>query len=280
VRIKNVVRDAGGAQIWIKHPARGTVGKSPDASLLVARHSAAYHAVLSAVQQESRQDNWIWANLGEKRRQRVAMRPISVLRNAGSALSASTCGKCPACCAPPIVIDDMGRDLGAAHKLLALDYPLTFSVLPHLRYSQTTAQEAHRRGHEVMLHLPMEPESAAHASPPGKGPYSSHERVGGRKRGAGRSGVRSLRGGGETTHGLARYPGCTLMVNVMKTLADERLYFIDSRTTAASAALEAARSQHLPAFYRAVFLDDTETVSYTLGQLRAFRHAVEQEVWL
>ncbi len=42
-------------------------------------------------------------------------------------------------------------------------------------------------------------------------------------------------------------------------------------------ALEAARRQHLPAFYRAVFLDNTESVPYTLGQLREFRHQVEQE---
>jgi len=68
-----------------------------------------------------------------------------------------------------------------------------------------------------------------------------------------------------------------LMDEVMKTLAAHRLYFIDSRTTAASVALDAARRQHLPAFYRTVFLDDTETVPYTLGQLRDFRHTVEQE---
>jgi len=63
----------------------------------------------------------------------------------------------------------------------------------------------------------------------------------------------------------------------MKALANRRLYFIDSRTTGASVALKAARHERLPAFYRAVFLDDTETVSYTLGQLRKFRHTVEQE---
>jgi len=68
-----------------------------------------------------------------------------------------------------------------------------------------------------------------------------------------------------------------LMADVMKTLADHRLYFIDSRTTAASLALEAARRQGLPAFYRTVFLDNTETVPYTLDQLRKFRRIVEQE---
>jgi polysaccharide deacetylase 2 family uncharacterized protein YibQ len=67
------------------------------------------------------------------------------------------------------------------------------------------------------------------------------------------------------------------MADVMKTLANRHLYFIDSRTTAASVALEAARRQHLPSFYRTVFLDDTETVAYTLGQLREFRQTVEQQ---
>lgn len=69
----------------------------------------------------------------------------------------------------------------------------------------------------------------------------------------------------------------TLMAEVMEALADHHLYFIDSRTTAASVALEVARGHHLPAFYRTVFLDDTETVEYTLGQLRDFRRTVEHE---
>jgi polysaccharide deacetylase 2 family uncharacterized protein YibQ len=68
-----------------------------------------------------------------------------------------------------------------------------------------------------------------------------------------------------------------LMSAVMKTLAGHRLYFIDSRTTPQSVALEAARRQGLPAFYRTVFLDDTESVSYTTGQLREFREKIERE---
>jgi polysaccharide deacetylase 2 family uncharacterized protein YibQ len=63
----------------------------------------------------------------------------------------------------------------------------------------------------------------------------------------------------------------------MKTLAGHRLYFIDSRTTPATMALDEARRQRIPAFYRAVFLDNTESVAYTLGQLQEFRRAVEQE---
>jgi hypothetical protein len=68
-----------------------------------------------------------------------------------------------------------------------------------------------------------------------------------------------------------------LMAAVMRSLAGHHLYFVDSRTTAASVALEAARQQGLPAFYRSVFLDDTETVPYTLGQLRQFRRVLENQ---
>jgi len=68
-----------------------------------------------------------------------------------------------------------------------------------------------------------------------------------------------------------------LMAAVMKSLAGRHLFFVDSRTTAASVAFEAARRQGVPAFYRSVFLDDTESVPYTLGQLRQFRRVLEDQ---
>jgi hypothetical protein len=68
-----------------------------------------------------------------------------------------------------------------------------------------------------------------------------------------------------------------LMAAVMRSLAGHHLYFVDSRTTARSVALEAARQQGLPAFYRSVFLDDTSSVPYTLGQLRQFRRVLQDQ---
>jgi hypothetical protein len=175
-----------------------------------------------------------------------------------------------------IVIDDLGSDLDAAHRLLALDYPLTYSVLPYLRYSRLTAEEAHRRGREVMLHLPMEPEAGAHASPGegailvGMSPREVRRVV--------RSDMEAVPylAGVNNHMGSRATQNAALMAEVMKTLAGRRLYFIDSRTTGASSALDAARRERLPAFYRSVFLDNTESVAYTLGQLREFRRRVEQ----
>ena len=53
----------------------------------------------------------------------------------------------------------MGHDRAAADAVLALDFPLTVSVLPHLPLSTEVAEKAQRRGDQVMLHLPMESEA-------------------------------------------------------------------------------------------------------------------------
>src|SRR5258708_22310250 len=54
-----------------------------------------------------------------------------------------------------IVIDDFGNDRAQADAVFRLSYPLTLSVLPHLSNSGEIAEEAHRRGYQVLLHLPM-----------------------------------------------------------------------------------------------------------------------------
>jgi polysaccharide deacetylase 2 family uncharacterized protein YibQ len=273
VRITNVVKDAGGAQVWIKHPAQLHYGQSPDASLQVLATPTAYQAVLSAVRQESDKDKLELAAALSGGRQMAILN----LMQRGQRIIQIHLREVPRLLRAAIVIDDMGHDLEAAHKLLALNYPLTLSVLPHLRYTQITAQEAHRSGHEVMLHLPMEPEPGAHASP-GEGAILVGMNAAEVQRVV-QSDLASVPyAAGVNNHmGSRATQDAALMADVMNTLAARRLYFIDSRTTGASMALEEARRQRLPAFYRAVFLDDTETVPYTLGQLREFRHTVERD---
>src|ERR1019366_820357 len=54
-----------------------------------------------------------------------------------------------------IVIDDLGNDRAPADSLFRIAYPLTISVLPHEMNSGEIAEEARRRGYQVMLHLPL-----------------------------------------------------------------------------------------------------------------------------
>jgi polysaccharide deacetylase 2 family uncharacterized protein YibQ len=275
-RFKNVVADAGGAQVWIKHPAKGSRRQNPDTSLQVLATPAAYPVVLSRVQQESDKENLEVATSAVNGGGVLRVVTLNVTEH-GQRIIQIHLREVPRLLRAAIVIDDMGNDLEAAHKLLALNYPLTFSVLPYLHYSQMIAQEAHRSGHEVMLHLPMEPERNTHASP-GEGAIL----VGMNAAEVQRIVENDLDSvpyvAGVNNHmGSRATQDTALMADVMKILGDHRLYFIDSRTTAKSTALDEARRQRLPAFYRAVFLDDTETVPYTLGQLQEFRQRVEQE---
>ncbi len=56
-----------------------------------------------------------------------------------------------------VVIDDWGYGWAAAEDFLAIDAPLTVAVIPHLPYTERHAREAAAQGHQVILHLPMEP---------------------------------------------------------------------------------------------------------------------------
>ena len=276
MRFQNVVADAGGVQIWIKHPTKLQRKQSPGMSMQVLATPTGYSAVLAAVRQEAGKGKLELTT--SESNPAGGMHAVNLhVTQRGQRIFQLHLREVPRLLRAAIVIDDMGHDLEAAHKLLAIDYPLTFSVLPHLPYTQTTAEEVHRAGHEIMLHLPMEPEPGAHISP-GKGALLVGMNAAEVQRVVQSdldsvpyvAGVNNHMGSRATQNG-------PLMADLMKVLKDHRLYFIDSRTTAETTALEAARREGLPSFYRAVFLDDTETVAYTLGQLRKFRHTVEQE---
>ena len=55
-----------------------------------------------------------------------------------------------------IIIDDMGQNPKLERQFFRLGIPLTFSFLPHAPYTKALAREAHIRGFEVMVHLPLE----------------------------------------------------------------------------------------------------------------------------
>ncbi len=176
-----------------------------------------------------------------------------------------------------IIIDDLGANEQAARELVALPYSLTFSVLPRLRYSVETADIAFHAGREVMLHLPMQP-----IPRPGIRGSPEEIRVGMSARVVERlvesdlEAVPHIRGVDNHQGSLATSDP-VLMADVMRVLAGRHLYFVDSRTIGSSVAWEAARKAGVPAAFRSVFLDDRQTVPYTLGQLRELEKVVERQ---
>ena len=140
-----------------------------------------------------------------------------------------------------IIIDDLGRDPSAAASVLALPFPLTASVLPNLQHSAEVADQAYRRGDHVMLHLPMEAESESAAAQP----EAIELRVG-----MNADQVRSILASmlatvphatGVNNHEGSRATADPALMNaLMPAIRARGLYFIDSRTTAATVAYDAA----------------------------------------
>ena len=175
-----------------------------------------------------------------------------------------------------IILDDFGSDRSVADSVFALPYPLTLSFLPYHANSREIAEEAHRRGYQVMLHLPMQ--SLGNEMPEAQQLHSGmsssqiSEVVSGMLQNVPYAvGVNNHQGSLATTDG-------PLMADLMAILREHNLFFIDSRTTAATLAYDAAQNARVPCAFRNVpFLDDVEEVSAIRKQLQlALRDAHEK----
>ena len=165
-----------------------------------------------------------------------------------------------------IILDDMGYDRAAADAAFSLQFPITVSVIPHLPLSAEVAEEAYRRGDQVLLHLPMEAE-AGDAKP-----EPIELRVGMRPEQVAQELAAMLEtvphAAGVNNHqGSRATADPALMADLMPALRQRGLFFIDSRTTAATVAYDAAERAGVRSASRKVFLDDTPTRAAILAQL-------------
>ena len=166
-----------------------------------------------------------------------------------------------------IIIDDIGYDMDLAKRFLALDPALTCAVLPHSVYYRQIAQLARKEGHEVMLHQPMEPNEYPMIDP-GPGALLSvmtpDERI--QQLNAnidlipGICGVNNHMGSKTTTMSDE-------MNQVFTVLKKRGLFFIDSRTTAATVSQSSARLFKVPFAERDVFLDHVRKESEIRAQI-------------
>jgi hypothetical protein len=160
----------------------------------------------------------------------------------------------------------MGYDRAAADAAFKLQFPITLSVIPHLPFSTEVAEEAYRRGDQVLLHLPMEADAGETKAEP------IELRVGMKADQV----ERDLDGMLETVPhaaGVNNHQGsratadATLMAELMPSLRRRGLFFIDSRTTAATVAYDAAERAGVRSASRKVFLDDIPRRDAILSQL-------------
>ncbi|MGH9717176.1 MAG: divergent polysaccharide deacetylase family protein [Candidatus Acidiferrales bacterium] len=170
-----------------------------------------------------------------------------------------------------IIIDDLGNDPSEARAVLALPFPITVSVLPHREYSTQTADKAWRSGDQVILHLPMQPIADGAKS-------EKIELCVGMRESQVRSIVAGMLANVPHAVGVNNHEGSRatadpqLMAELMPVLRARGLFFIDSRTTAATVAYATAERVGVRAASRKVFLDDVATREAVLAQLDLAAH--------
>lgn len=171
-----------------------------------------------------------------------------------------------------IVLDDAGHSPGEVDIVAPIPRQVAVAVLPNAPFCRTVAVGLSRQGREVLLHLPMEPLPASGAEPGegaitvGLGQDEIQRRVM-----AALTAVPGVRGVNNHMGSHATADGPT-MDAVMAALAGRGLYFLDSRTTAASLAQAAAQRTGIPTLRRDVFLD---VVAEEPTVRRALAEAVE-----
>ncbi|MEW5624721.1 divergent polysaccharide deacetylase family protein [Pseudomonas putida] len=161
-----------------------------------------------------------------------------------------------------IIIDDLGQSPERDGRTLALPGPVTMAIMPDTPHATDFARQAHKAGKTVILHMPMDPATGPYAWHPGiaieelarrldaalvKVPYAA--------------GINNHMGSRMTAQ---REPMAWLMGELQR----RQLFFVDSRTSAATVAAAEAQAHDVAHVSRDVFLDDVRTPEAIDAQLQ------------
>tara|TARA_R110000751_G_scaffold61023_7_gene127097 strand:- start:153 stop:1346 length:1194 start_codon:yes stop_codon:yes gene_type:complete len=174
-----------------------------------------------------------------------------------------------------IIIDDAGIDKARTERAAELPGPITISYLPYATHLPEQVATARKRGHEIMLHMPMEPTS--HTVDPG--PHAlltSYDKVAILNemtwmldRFSGYVGVNNHMGSKFTSDPER-------MAVVMQVMKSRGLMFLDSRTSAKSVGYQEAQKYSVPAIERDVFIDDADEADKINQMLDRVEHVANK----
>ncbi len=168
-----------------------------------------------------------------------------------------------------LLIDDFGYSKGGVVDVFLedLNIPFTISVIPGTPQAKSVAEQAHKSGKEVIIHLPMQP----------KGKFNpdykwiildkmSEEEI--------KLIIKEVRKDIPYAVGLNNHMGSLItseerpMRALLKAVKEEDLFFVDSRTSPDSIAFALAQEMGVKSISRQVFLDNEKDIDYIKGQFQ------------
>ncbi len=168
-----------------------------------------------------------------------------------------------------IVIDDWGYSKAILPYLKSINIPLNISILPGLKYSQATSRIAYAYGHEILLHLPMEPlpsekiekqlESTSIKKSMNEGQINLI--------------LNDFLNNLENIKGVNNHMGSLITTNkkimsiILKALKEKEIYYLDSKVVSDSIAPEIAKEINIVFFERDIFLDNEAKKEYIKNQI-------------
>lgn len=159
-----------------------------------------------------------------------------------------------------IVLDDLGVDRRRSARAIDLPAPLTLAFLPYATDVAAQAARASERGHELLVHLPMQP----HGADADPGPYALDMDLG------------AIEVLSRVEWNLARFPNFVGINNhmgsrfteseegarlVAETARDRGVMLLDSLTSPRSMLAAQGRAAGVPTVERDVFLDNTDSTA-------------------
>jgi len=165
-----------------------------------------------------------------------------------------------------IVIDDLGLLKDRTRKFIEMNAPLTLSFLPYAPQLPQMTKLAQKNGHELMVHMPMEPKG--NDDP---GPYAL------------RSGLSAEEQLFRLNYNLSRFDGYVGINNhmgsaftedtpavqlLLDSIRGRGLLVLDSKTSNTSVLSRLASQKNIPNVSRDVFLDNVQDINYILRQLK------------
>jgi len=169
-----------------------------------------------------------------------------------------------------LIIDDIGYSRSRAQRFLDLGIPITFSILPRLKYSNDLALYINTEGHDVMLHQPMEPYNSM--IDPGPGALY----VGDRQEKVAKILAENIASipfaAGANNHMGSRFTECEQeMSQALSVIREKGLFFIDSLTSSHSIAYSTAKKLHMTTAFRNIFLDNSRDLPDIIRQLERLK---------